>query len=98
VTVLDLLQPSLLYCTALAAVKMTRWQPPFPTRRLRAQARGAGSAVRNRTSGNAELDAARLDTTRRRDFKEADARLPLAVVGSFSSSVARCFAWTRVAP
>ena len=39
----------------------TKWQPQFPTRRVRAQPRGAGSAVRNRTSRNGQLDLTRRD-------------------------------------
>ena len=53
---------------------------------------------KNRTSGNAQLDAARLDTTRRRDFKEDEATVPVALGMWVYSAVARCFAWTRVAP
>ena len=47
---------------------------------------------KNRTSGNAQLDAARLDTTRRRDFKEDDATVPVALGMWVYSAVARCLA------
>ena len=38
------------------------------------------------------------DTTRRRDFKEDDATVPVALGIWVYSAVARCFAWTRVVP
>ena len=47
---------------------------------------------KSRTSGNAQLDAARLDTTRRRDFKEDDATVPVALGLRVALSVAWCFA------
>ena len=49
------------HCSRCLLVIPTVWQPQFPTRRVRAQPRGAGSAVRNRTSRNAQLDLTRRD-------------------------------------
>ena len=94
-TVLHLAQIRLFVLLSLLS-HLRFWQPPFPTHAYERQPRGPGSAVRNRTSGNAQLDAARLDTTRRRDFKEDDATVPVALGIWVYSAVARCFAWTRV--
>ena len=51
------------------------------------------TAGRNRTSRNGQLDAARLDATRRRDFKEDDATAPVAYgIWVYFAVVAGCFA------
>ena len=59
-TVLHLAQIRLFVLLSLLS-HLRFWQPPFPTDAYERQPRGPGSAVRNRTSGDAQLGLTRRD-------------------------------------
>ena len=77
-TVLHLAQIRLFVLLSLLS-HLRFWQPPFPTDAYERQPRGPGSAVRNRTGGNAQLDAARRGATGP-DFNGDDPTVPVAWV------------------
>ena len=77
-TVLHLAQIRLFVLLSLLS-HLRFWQPPFPTHAYERQPRGPGSAVRNRTGGNAQLDAARRGATGP-DFNGDDPTVPVAWV------------------
>ena len=96
-TVLHLAQIRLFVLLSLLS-HLRFWQPPFPTHAYERQPRGPGSAVRNRTSGNAQLDAAQRGATGP-DFNGDDPTVPVALgLRVAPSVVAGCSRWTRVAP